>query len=307
LLRTDDAQLLHAYHGSPGTDTRVATLDLTALAPAERVDLWVVWSPDTFRLHAFDPANPGGGLAADGVLAEQRLWVARDGSIVEVGCPGITTMGATVYASGRELVAPPAVEAWREVLEAAGVLVGGESPGGYLYEVVTSNAALTILITGFETYCDRRFVELDREGVPANLARLIKRFGTLEQRQALGAAQLPTWADALDLVRERINFQNFDDTRRAFNRAYSLSFGRDLGVGSEVLERTRRLLRYRHRIVHVSPLLGMLNGPEVPPEEPEFSNFEFVNSAVSTLDEFIGALHRATPRLRRSDAVTQAR
>ena len=110
-----------------------------------------------------------------------------------------------------------------------------------------------------------------------------------------GAVTAP---DAAEQLAGRINFQNLDECKRAFNLAYGLRFGTDLDIPPEVLLRIRRLLTYRHRATHVSPLLALLNAAELPGEEPEFANKAFVASGQSTFDQVISAVHQATLRLR---------
>jgi len=95
-----------------------------------------------------------------------------------------------------------------------------------------------------------------------------------------------------------INFQDFERCKSAYAAAYGIRVGRDLGVSSQLVVRLRKLIRYRHRIVHVSPLLGALNLPEVPPEQPEFSNRVFAEEAKASLNRFSGALHAHTLELR---------
>jgi hypothetical protein len=62
--------------------------------------------------------------------------------------------------------------------------------------------------------------------------------------------------------------------------------------------RLKKLIRYRHRIVHVSPALVLLNQTEVPPEQPEESSVALAGEAVTVLDRHIRALHAATLMLR---------
>lgn len=47
----------------------------------------------------------------------------------------------------------------------------------------------------------------------------------------------------------------------------------------------------------VSPLVGFLNQPWVPPEEPEFSGRSLVEELWRESDRFVHALHEATLRL----------
>jgi hypothetical protein len=163
-----------------------------------------------------------------------------------------------------------------------------------------------MLVTGFETYCGERFVEIEGEGVPCDATAVLSRLGIREEREAIKAGQVPRRSlrprlaekSPVPEIASRINFQSYDSCKRAYNAGYGLKFGEDLGVSGQLLERVQRLLLYRHRVVHGSPIAGMLNQPEAPPEELEFSNRAFAEGAQSAMDEFIRALHTATLGLR---------
>lgn len=226
----------------------------------------------------------------------------------EVGATDVAVLGARVFAGGSLVISPPAIELWRCTVVAVDLLMTGESAAGYAYEPVLSNAVLSMLITGYETYCQQRFSEIEREGVPPDRKRLIQKCGTRAQRDELKRGQLQAVLTALSgagpcmssVMAERINFQDFERCKSAYAAAYGIRFGRDLGVSGQLIARLRRLIKYRHRIIHVSPLLGALNLPEVPPEKPEFSNKVFAEEAKATLDRFINALHARTLELRPS-------
>ena len=96
-----------------------------------------------------------------------------------------------------------------------------------------------------------------------------------------------------------INFQNYDNLKRAFSGAYGLSLS-NIGLTSTRIARLKTFIKYRHVIVHVSPMLGMLNGSDVPPNQPEFVNEALATEAISCFDEFVKALHRASLNLRPS-------
>jgi hypothetical protein len=213
-------------------------------------------------------------------------------------------MGATVYSVGGKIVSPPAIELWRDTLEAVRILLSGDSSEGYVYEAAVSSAVLGMLITGFETYGSERFTEIDSEVVPCDVPNVLRRLGSRDERDQLKSGRTPkviveAAADgqsAVSAVSERINFQSYDVCKAAYNAGYGLKFG-DC-VSSQLLERVQRLLVYRHRVVHGSALLAVLNRPESPPEEPEFSNKSFAEAARSQMDEFIQEIHAATLRLR---------
>jgi hypothetical protein len=307
VVREGSPLSLQAYHSSPGGGTRVASVALSAFEPSETLDIWLAWAPETLRLTVADPARPESLVRSDGVESPRKLWVDRQGQVIVVGHEQVAVMGARVFSQGAELVAPPARDLWPEVLQAVRILLAAESSEGYIFEVAAANAALGMLTTGFETYTETRFAELADEGIPPNLAPLVMEFGTREERDQLEAGETPALLSdhptddpsaPLHRVMQRINFQNYKACKRAYNKGYAIRFGHDLEVSSQLLERVQRLLRYRHRVVHVSPLIAFLNQPEAPPEEPEFSNRTFVESARATFDEFIAALHASSLRLR---------
>jgi len=304
-LACEEARLLRGYHSSPGTGTRVATIELAALAPAEMLHVFFCWSPSEFRL-AVGQALGAKLIQATGETSQLQLWVDAEGRVWEVGGTDVAILGARVYADGATVVSPPAIELWRCTLVAVDMLLQGESVAGFAYEAVLSNAVLSMLITGYETYCQQRFSEIEREGVPADVERLLQKCGTRAQRDELKRGRLRAVLSELSktgpcvssAMADRVNFQDFERCKTAYAAAYGIRFGRDLGVSSQLIARVRRLIQYRHRTVHVSPLIGALNLPDVPPEKPEFSNKAFAEEAKATLHRFINALHARTLELR---------
>jgi len=99
---------------------------------------------------------------------------------------------------------------------------------------------------------------------------------------------------AVTIEKGRVDFQNYDRCKSAYNRAYGIKFGQMKGVTSTLLEDIQRIVGFRHRIVHVSPMIGMLNRGSVPPEEPIFPKHEYAEKAISVFDNFINCLHSAT-------------
>ena len=167
---------------------------------------------------------------------------------------------------------------------------------------MVSNLTISILLTGFEAYCKTRFLELEQEGIKPDMAALVSEFFSEKERDVIASEAEANHVSFLQKIIEkrRINFQNYKKCKRAYNKAYGLKFG-EIGIASNDLEFLQRLIKYRHRIVHVSPLLGMLNQPEVPPEEPVFSNKKLGNDALKCFNIFITKLHNATLRLQRLD------
>lgn len=305
-----DADLrLHFVHSSPGTGTRVASVSLEPLKGSNAVLIALVWSPQETRLNVVGGNNPRQSLLGVGVPSQRQFRVGHDGAVYQIGDEGVDVMGATVFRGGHLVLEPTALETWNSKVKAIEIIMTGSSPAGYLFEVVSTNLAIAMLVTGFETYCKRRFLELEDEGVPADFDGLVSKFLSKAERERgeqlaiVQDASLDGVSPARKLVgQNRINFQNYERCKAAFNKGYGIRFGKDIGVPNTLLRELQRLIGFRHRIVHVSPLLGMLNQERVPAEEPVFPNRQYGEKALKTFDDFIQGLHAATLRLRPRDA-----
>jgi len=304
--RTDDL-LLRFYHSSPGTGTRVASIDLKQMSACNSIWIAITWAPTQIDLYA-GPLRVSSDLQSSvGTVSKKGFRIGRDRSVYQVGDEGVEVMGISVYQGQTPVLLPTALEAWKATIQAVEVLATGTSTEGYIFEVVSTNLTLSILVTGFEAYCKTRFLELEGEGIRPDVASLLKTIIPRREieagiEQILNAEAADVGKTVLTLIVEqgRINFQNYLDCKRVYNKAYGIKFG-EIGLDSNFLDRIQKLIKYRHRIIHVSPLIGMLNQPGVPQEEPVFSKWELAKEAVSLFGRFVDALHTATLTLRRID------
>lgn len=306
-VERDNELRLSFYHSSPGTGTRVATVDLKNVVPSPKVFLAFSWTPTETKLYVGPRINGGELVSATGVPSHRQFRVGKDGSIFHVGDVGVEVMQVSVYQNGKPMLQPTALDAWKSTVKAVRVLMGGSSEEGYIFDVVVTNLTLSILVTGFEAYCQTRFLELEQEGIKPNMKALVLKFFSQKKRDAGEPDIIASEAEAehksflQNIIEQRkINFQSYGDCKGAYNKAYGIKLG-EIGVTSSNLQLLQRLIQYRHRVVHVSPLLGMLNQPEVPPEQPVFPNKEFGKDALKCFDSFVTKLHDATLRLRRLD------
>lgn len=302
-LERDDKLHLRFIHSSPGTGTRVAEVDLHELEPTESMKVIMTWSSQETALYVGYADRPCQPIMGRGYLSGSKAFrLGQDGHIYEIGNKGIQVMGVSIFQGGRQVLQDTALDLWSGVLEAVRLLLANShQTAGYLFEVVVVNQVLVMLVTGFETYCKRRFLEMEMEGRDINFEKLARRFyskreieiGLIDalRKDAGEEGKTPT---NLMIERGQIDFGNFDNCKRAYSTGYGISFGKNLGVSNQVLEFLQRIIQYRHRIVHISPMIGMLNQGRVPPEKPVFSKAELGQQALERFDEFIQALHRAT-------------
>lgn len=303
-LERDHNLFLHFFHSSPGTGTRVASIDLRQVPRVQKLLMAFTWTPTETKLHIGSRALGAKLVTAVGRASPKQFRVGQDGSVYQIGDEGMETGGIYVYHGGRPILEPTAIEAWKETLNAIDILATGQSSEGYMYETVVTNLSLVILITGFEAYSKKRFIELEQEGVSPNISTLIESFFSKRERDRDLAAVLSEEAKELNVsILQRIvskgtiNFQNYEKCKLGFSRAYGIKFG-ELGLAGNTLMELQSYLRYRHRIIHVSPLINPLNQERVPPEDPVFSTKDLARKARGQFAEFITRLHAATLALR---------
>ena len=302
LERDRDLNVLF-YHSTPGTGTRVATVNIEPLEGSRAVFMSVGWSP--VGIHLTVGGREGGPnelLRSEGVPSKKSLRVDSRGSVNQFGDKGLTMTGEySVFADGKSILEPTAIEAWNNTVGAVRILQSGTSTQAHRYEVICANVTIVMLVTGFETYCRRRFLELEQEGIPPDVDALLGKFLKPKEKQDGRAQTMEDEArrkavSALQLMvaERRIDFQNYDRCKTAYNAAYGVKFGRLKGVASTLLRDVKRIIAFRHRIVHVSPEIAIFNQEDVPKEEPIFPSHEFAEKAISTFSEFIRCLHVAT-------------
>ena len=306
-LERDDNLCINFYHSSPGTGTRVATIDLNEVPPCDRVFMCFTWSPAEIKL-CLGPRVPNGKLlCASGLASQKQFRVGKDGGVYQIGDQGVEVKGISIYKGGKPVLQPTALDAWKQTIKATEILATGQSDQGYIFETVVTNLILTILVTGFEAYTKKRFLEIEQEGIAPDIDSVINSFFSHKERdvgiiEILNDEAKDEHKTVLQIIVERgaINFQNYQKCKLAYSKAYQIRFG-DLGLEQSTFEKIKKFVTFRHRIIHVSALMGMLNQPEVPPEEPVFPKKELADEAMEEFNKFIEKLHEATLKLRRKD------
>lgn len=303
-LEREDNLDVNFIYVSPMTGTRIATVNIEQFKGSIALKFCLAWSPDKIRLDIGSSDGVGKLVSNYGRTADYKLIVGKDGSLIQVGGKGIEVMGLLVAKDGKTIIEPPAIDIWRDTIKAINILQTGTSKEGYVYENVASCMSIVMLCTGFETYCAKRFTELEADGIKPDYSELEKKFFSKREREKslindfLESAKLKGSRLAQELVeRRKIDFGNYDDCKDAFNKGYGIKFGEDLGVTNQTLEKIQEYIRYRHRIIHVSPLQSMLNYDE-PEKEPVFAKKETVEMAIGLFSSFVEALHKATLELR---------
>jgi hypothetical protein len=291
------------YHSSPGTGTRAATVDLRNMARSKEVFLAFTWSPAETKLYIGPYGSGGALLSATGVASPRTFVVGEKGTVFELGSPGVNVIDTRAYNGGQLILRPTAVQGWQATKTAIEILLKGTSQDGHMFDVVVSNFAISALVTGFEVFSKTRFVELQREGIVPNIQALNQ---LLPRKLRDPERVLPDTKNPHDVLRfvqkvaEHLNFQNYGKCRNAFRVAYGIDFTK-FGISEAEINSLRKFIDHRHRVIHVSPLIGTLNPESLSKEQPIFVNKTLANKAVACFDSFVQRVHAFTLSLNRAD------
>ena len=272
---------LNFYHSSPGTGTRIASIDLAYVPPADTVFICCTWSPVDINLYIGPRITNGQLFQAKGVPSSTQFVMGKNGLIFQLGDLGVEVMGATAYNNGEKILKPTVIQTWQETITAISILDTGHSDKGYIYEVVVANLTLSMLVTGFETYSKTRFLELEEEGILPDTNSLLNAFLSKREREKdlaeimiLEAKQNNKTLLQYIVEKNKVNFQNFDNCKTAYNKAYKIQFG-NIGDNGQIIENIHKYILYRHKVIHINPLIAIYNEEDVPKADPIFAKRQF--------------------------------
>lgn len=302
LERTDDVRLC-LYHSSPGTGTRVAVIDLKELGAIVKAYVAFTWSPDKLTLY-FGRRNPNGELLhADGQASPIQFRIGLDGLVYRVGDEGVEVMDVKLIVGGKVVVQRTALEAWENMRRAVEVLKTGQSDQAYIHEVVVTNMAVSMMVTGYEAYCKTRFLELEMEGIVPDeedvraLAIHVCRLSGEGLQRIAGLAKKKGISIIAYLIGERkINFQSFLVCKDAYKRLYRVDFPQI--ISTETAAKLQMLIKHRHNVVHVSALAGEVEASLTSRADPVHANAALLEDALNAFSEFVMGLHEASLKLR---------
>ena len=301
-LERDSNLMLNFYRSTPGTGTQIATIDLNKLIPSNNIFLTFTWSPIDIHLYAgTDRINL---IDCAGKPSAKQFRVDATGCVVQVGDIGVRVMGITVIENGKKILTTTAIQTWEETISTIEFLLKGKSDDGFIFESICTNLSIVILVSGFESYCKRRFLELEDEGIQSNFEELAKKFipkiegidfTQIIKDRAIASGISPT---KQIVIEGKINFQNYENCKTAFKRGFDIKFSEDFGIKSDEIKLIKDLFKYRHQVIHVSPLntFPPINTERNPGEKPPKN--EYAQTGIDLMNKFIHALHQVTLNLK---------
>ncbi len=302
LERTDDL-ILNYFYSSPGAGTSVASVDLNLLPKFTEVFICFTWSPQEITLSLSSKEISNSQLVhAVGKESNRQIRVGDDGLIYVINNENCEVKELTIFNNDCAVLTSTALEAWNNIKEAIKILGTSKSEMGYIHECVVSNLSLSILVTGFESYLKKRFLELEEEGIRPRIEDLLDSVFSSKEKHQNNLLIEEAKNNNISIIKyivknRRINFQNFDEIKSAYKKTYNLTLA-SANIDSKLIVPIKKFLRFRHKIIHVSPMLGLLNQEKIAEEEPVFANETLKNDALKIFDEFIQRFHDSTLKLR---------
>lgn len=257
------------------------------------------WSHEGTTIYV-QMANDAAYIRAVGAPStERRVFVSEDGVFLSIETtPAMDLFDTFIKVQGNVVFGYPAIMVWERVLRASNMVLDHVASIGddYMLKVLLTNQVLSMLVTGFEVYCEDRFVEMAEEGRTADEDLLSKKLLTKQAKDGNVASEIRDQALRAGIpfieafVKDnRINFQSLTECKEAYKAAFGIRFGQ-MGLPNTVLEQVRRYLHYRHRIIHVSPYIADFNESQTD-VTPIFAGVELAGSATKVFDTFVKALH----------------
>jgi len=304
ILQREGFYNLVFYRISPRYGFRVTRLDISRMKDSKELHIFVVWSPKGDKLYVGDLEHRVGLLNADSKNISTQVIKGRDGSYILVGDEGVDVRAVYVKIRKRPIAEPSAIELFNFNIERVRVLPQG-CKGDFLFETTCVQAGIVLLVSALEAYFKKRFIELEKAGWRPDLDELFKRIFPRKyfksRKNEILEKALSEGRSAVEVLVEehRINFQDLNECKRAFNSCYGLKLGEIFSGKPQLIEKVRRIISYRHKIVHSGRDVTVLNYEEVPEQPPVFSNKQLLEEAMQDVIEFVNTFHEATLRVSR--------
>lgn len=292
ILEITNDNIINFIHSSASTGSRHAKIDLTQIISAENLHIYCIWENDKITLHVFSTSPKSQSLTATSKNSELEYRIFENKIIFYKSEYPLMDFRMK---SGNHSLEPFAFPLWNNIKNALTILRDHKKEGDYLYEELQSNLAITAIVTGFENYCKQRFIELYEEGVKVNLELLLTKMVSYTERERFKTLLNNKETDENSVFYEifkGINFQNLKKCNEAFKYGYNIKFY-DLSFCKEDLDKLKSLIDFRHKIVHVSPIVNFKYENDTISEQA-LTPKELLNTSLVLFDNFIRILHLET-------------
>mgnify|MGYP000029317915 CR=1 FL=1 len=302
ILDRDSDFYLRFIQSNPNYKTKIAKINIRDFRNAPNLYIAFTWSEKENVIYVGEYRRSELRSAKSFEDPNIKFRVGKDGGIYQIGDKGIQ-VGYYRVKVGKEVVLEPmAKEIFDFQMEKARILIENCKKGDFLFESTLVQQIIVMLTTAFEVYTRARFVELEKEGKIVNMEALYNRFVPKKYREQFkeevkeSASKQGKTELEVFIERRRVNFQNWEDFKDAYNKGYDLKIG-EIGVPNDILLDVQRFINWRHKIIHSKDDQTMINFEEVHPAEPIFTNKDLAEKCLNVFQKFIKKFHKKTLKL----------
>ena len=220
--------------------------------------------------------------------------------LYRIGDVGLKADYYHVLQGGELILLPTAKEIWDSTINKVNVLIDGCKLKDILFESTTVQQCLVMLVTGLEVYTKNRFLEMEKEGKKPNIEALMNEFAInnslKNEVENYSSSNKVSLLESLVQVRKYgiINFQDWDTSKKAYNKGYNIRSGEIPKLKTETLESIKKYIFWRHKIIHSKIDMSTLNSEELPYKDPIFATKGFIETARNNFIDFVEKLHLQT-------------
>jgi len=180
-----------------------------------------------------------------------------------MGSKHIPIFNIVQTSKGKKMIDILAIESWEESLSTISILEAFiRSSDEYKQKLVLNNLIISTVVTGYEAYCKRRFLEMEDEMWAPNNEALINEICGRKEKENNIQNKLEKMAVTSNhsLLKEiveakNLNFQNLKKSKTYFKKTYGLIFD-EIGIDSKCEQDFNKILLCRHQITHTSSQLS---------------------------------------------------
>src|SRR3989339_500033 len=175
IVFSDDKYTLDFYYSSPATGTRKASLntsDILKVLKSSNMEAIIgfSWTPQEMSF-SINSKNSPLSFGTKGGESDKKFRVDKFGNIAEIS---ISTSNLYFYIDGKMNLSPTAIETWDDTIKTVKLIVEkGYLEDEFQYNASITNSIISMVVSGFEIYHQKRFLEIQGEGIEPNIISLV--------------------------------------------------------------------------------------------------------------------------------------
>lgn len=167
IVFSDDKKTLDFYYSSPAVGTRKASLytsDVLKVLQSRNMEAIIgfSWTPQEMSF-SINSKNSPLSFGTKGGESDKKFRVDKFGNIAEIS---INTSNLHFYIDGKMNLSPTAIETWDDTIKTVKLIVEkGYLEDEFQYNASITNSIISMVVSGFEIYHQKRFLEIQGEGI----------------------------------------------------------------------------------------------------------------------------------------------